>query len=346
MDTVDTAATARQASDILAEARRTVEPALRDAVGSLPEPTRHIAGYHFGWWDRDGVTAAEDSGKALRPALVLLCAKAVGGSASEALPAAVAVELVHNFSLVHDDVIDRDLTRRHRATVWAVFGEAAAILVGDALSTLATDVLAASGHRGALDGVRMLGAAIQSLIDGQHADLAFCERADIGIEECGRMAEAKTGALLRCACALGARFGGGTAEQVAELGDFGADLGLAFQHVDDLLGIWGDPAVTGKPVYSDLRNRKKSLPVVAALSSHTPATAALSELYARTDALSDAEVARAATLIDEAGGREYSRAQSDLLVRRSRDRLRRLGPAESAHRELEALADLITRRDH
>jgi geranylgeranyl diphosphate synthase type I len=130
---------------------------------------------------------------------VLLSAQSVGGTAAAALPAAAAVELVHNHSLLHDDVMDGDLTRRHRPTAWSVFGINAAILAGNALLTLALDVLAASGHSAATDGTRLLSAAVQDLLDGQSADLSFEQRAEIELAECVRMSERKTAALLGCA---------------------------------------------------------------------------------------------------------------------------------------------------
>jgi geranylgeranyl diphosphate synthase, type I len=144
-------------------------------------------------------------------------------------------------------------------------------LLRDALLALALDVLAASGHPAATEATRMLTAAVQQLVEGQSADLNLEQRADVECDECLRMAECKTGALMGCACAMGASFGAGDLEQVGRLRRYVLHLGLAFQHVDDLLGIWGDPAVTGKSIYSDLRSRKKSLPVVAALTSHTAA---------------------------------------------------------------------------
>jgi geranylgeranyl diphosphate synthase type I len=245
-------------------------------------------------------------------------------------------------------VMDGDLTRRHRPTAWSVFGLNAAILAGDALLTLAVDVLAASGHPAAVDGIRMLSAAVQDLVEGQSADLAFEQRTEIELAECLRMAERKTGALMGCACAVGASFGGGSPEQVEHLRGFGAHLGLAFQHVDDLLGIWGNPAVTGKPVYSDLRNRKKSLPVVAALTSGTPAGRELAALYRREQPLSGAELVRAAELIDVAGGRVWSQTQIDDLLTQAMRPLKPTNPtarAAQAAQELGALARLATHHD-
>jgi len=344
--TVDVMTVSRSAREVLAWSRDLVEPALRSAVNTLPSSMLHIAGYHFGWWDEHGHPVQVNGGKAIRPTLVLLSAQAVGGTPAAALPAAAAVELVHNHSLLHDDVMDGDLTRRHRPTAWSVFGVNPAILAGDALLVLALDVLAGSGHPAAMDGTRMLSAAVQDLLDGQRADLSFEQRVEVELAECVRMAERKTAALLGCACAVGAAFGGGRPEQVAQLRGFGMHLGLAFQHVDDLLGIWGDPAVTGKPVHSDLRNQKKSLPVVAVSSKETPDGLELAALSHRDQPLSATDAAHAAELIDLAGGRAWSQTQADGLLSQAMQELQSASPTPRATAELGALARLATHRDH
>lgn len=334
--------TARSAAGVLAWGRELVTPALRAAVHTLPPAMRTIAGYHFGWQDEQGRPVTETAGKALRPTLALLAANAVGGAGAAAVPAAVAVELAHNFSLLHDDVMDGDTTRRHRPTAWHVFGVSPAILAGDALLTLAFDVLAASDHPG---GARLLSGAMQRLLDGQHADLSFERRTDVGLAECVRMAEGKTAALLGCACALGARFGGGSAGQVDALGRFGDRLGLAFQMVDDMLGIWGDPNVTGKSAHSDLRSRKKSLPVVAALHGGTTAAAELALRYHGDEPLSDGELADVASLVESAGGRTWSQETAAELLAEALAHLASVDPEPSSGAELSAIAHLVTRRD-
>ncbi|MBV9143917.1 MAG: polyprenyl synthetase family protein [Pseudonocardiales bacterium] len=343
---VQTKTGGRSVREILAWSRAIIQPALRAAIGMLPASMLRIAGYHFGWWNEHGHRETAHGGKAIRPTLVLLSAQAVGGLPATAVPAAVAVELVHNFSLLHDDVMDADPTRRHRPTAWRVFGVNSAILAGDALLTLALDVLAASAHPAATAGIRMLSAAVQNLLDGQSADLALAHRAQAEVAPCLRMAENKTAALMGCACALGASFGGGSHEQLQHLRAFGTHLGVAFQHVDDLLGIWGDPAVTGKPVYSDLRSRKKSLPVVAALTSTTPAGRDLAALYHRAAPLSETEAARAAELIDTAGGRAWSQSQAEELLAQALRELQSAHPTQRSAEELNALARLVTHRDH
>jgi geranylgeranyl diphosphate synthase, type I len=362
LTTIDVMAEGRSAHEVLAWSRMTVEPALRAAINMLSSSMLRITGYHFGWWDEHGhpyeapnkppektpekTPEKATGGKAIRPTLALLSAEVVGGVPAAAVPAAAAVELAHNFSLLHDDVMDGDLTRRHRRTAWNVFGINSAILAGDALLTLALDVLAASGHPAAMDATRMLSAAVQDLLEGQSADLSLEQRAEVELGECLSMAEKKTGALMGCACALGASFGGGSVEQVEQLRRFGVHLGLAFQHVDDLLGIWGDPAVTGKPVHSDLLSRKKSLPVVAALTSDTPAGRELAALYHREKPLSGAELVHAAGLIELAGGRAWSQTQVDDLLAQAMRQLEPANPPARAVRELGALARLATHRDY
>ncbi|WP_046470789.1 family 2 encapsulin nanocompartment cargo protein polyprenyl transferase [Allosalinactinospora lopnorensis] len=337
----------RSARDVLTWSRDMVDPALREAVERLPASMRDIAGYHFGWRDEHGRPTEADGGKALRPALALLAAPAVGGTPAAAVPAAVAVELVHNFSLLHDDVMDGDATRRHRPTAWSVFGRGSAILAGDALLTLASDVLAGSGHPTAHDGTRRLSTAVLSLVDGQSLDMAFERRADVDLDECLSMVERKTAALFGCACVLGALFGGASPERGEYLRAFGERVGMAFQFADDLLGIWGDPNSTGKPVYSDLRNRKKSLPVVAALTSGTAAGRELAALYGRDpheESLSGAELTHAAELIERAGGRAWSRHQIGHLLESALCDLDASAPSEPAALELAALARLVGER--
>jgi geranylgeranyl diphosphate synthase, type I len=336
----------RSAGEVLAWSRALVEPALRDAVDTLPASIRTIAGYHFGWWDEHGRPTGTPAGKAIRPTLVLLTTAAVGGSPAAAVPAAVGVELVHNFSLLHDDVMDGDVTRRHRPTAWRVFGASAAILAGDALVTLAFDVLAQTRHPAATAGLRTLSAAVLALVEGQSADVSFENRDDVGLDECVDMATGKTAALLGCACALGGSFGEADADRVAHIRQFGQSLGLAFQFVDDLLGIWGDAAVTGKPAYSDLSSRKKSLPVVAALASGTPAGRELARLYHGHAPMTREQLTRTAELIESAGGRAWSRRRADELLGAALEQLDRAAPEPLPAAELRELAKLVLRRDH
>jgi geranylgeranyl diphosphate synthase, type I len=328
-------------------ARDLVEPALRRAVDELPTAMRTIARYHFGWADASGVDTPGGGGKALRPALTLLAAQAVGGSADCAVPAAVGVELVHNFSLLHDDVMDNDVERRHRPTAWTVFGVPAAILAGDALLTLAVET-ARRGSEVTVSGevVGCLNRAVQDLIAGQSADVEFEQRQDVTLPECLAMAAGKTGALMRCAASIGALAAGAPERAVAAMAEFGDHLGLAFQLVDDLLGIWGSPEVTGKPRLADLRNRKKSVPVVAALNSGTPAGQRLREVYF-TDGEHDdeARLTELAELVEQAGGLKWTENEADRHIQQAGRCLAGIGAPDVVAEALRATALFVTRRD-
>jgi geranylgeranyl diphosphate synthase type I len=334
-------------------ARDLVEPALRRAVDELAPVMRKIARYHFGWADAEGVDTPGGGGKALRPALTLLSAQAAGADPSAAVPAAVAVELVHNFSLLHDDVMDNDLERRHRPTAWTVFGVPAAILAGDALLTLAVET-ARRGSAVSVSGevVGCLNEAVQDLIVGQSADVDFERRTDVELAECLDMAAGKTGALMRCASSIGALAVGADRRTVRILAEFGDHLGLAFQLVDDLLGIWGSPEVTGKPALADLRSRKKSVPVVAALNSGTEAAERLAELYFqphqpdRVDKVDDeAALIAMADLVQRAGGLSWTEDEADRHVKAAEQCLAQLDAPPTVTEALRATALFVTRRD-
>ncbi|GAA0559023.1 geranylgeranyl diphosphate synthase type I [Saccharopolyspora erythraea NRRL 2338] len=331
----------RDVSEVLTHTRCMVDQPLREAVRLLPDPLRHFAGYHIGWWDENGSTVVNDGGKTIRPALVLLSCEAAGGDPADAVPAAVAVELLHNFSLLHDDVMDGDLTRRHRPTVWSLFGTSNAILAGDAILGLAPRILSATGSEHALTAIDWFGKCVVKLCEGQAADISFSERVDVGIDACVAMARAKTGELLGTSCALGGLFAGADRTQITALREFGSEIGLAFQLVDDLLGIWGDPAVTGKPVRSDLVDRKKSLPVTAALGSGTQAGRRLAELFHQEE--SDAGLL--AELVEEAGGRDWAMQTAEQAFARAKQWLEQAGLDKVAGGELLALAALTCRRN-
>ena len=329
----------------VATARDLVGPAMVTALERLSPEVRRVASYHLGFADTDGVPSGTPAGgKALRPALALLSARAAGAQAAQAVPPAVAVELVHNFSLLHDDIMDGDTERRHRPTAWTVFGVGPAILAGDALLALAQDLLLEGPAPQGMWASRCLLASVQRLIAGQGSDLAFERRDDVTVTECMDMAADKTAALMACACSIGAIYVGGPPAVAMGLAGFGAHAGLAFQLTDDLLGIWGAPEVTGKPVRSDLRARKRSLPVVAALTSGTEAGAELAALLAAPDPLSEADLLRAADLVAAAGGRAWAEAESDAALKSALRCLDETDIADDVRAELTGIAEFITAR--
>jgi geranylgeranyl diphosphate synthase, type I len=309
-------------------ARDLVVPALRDAIAGLEQSIREVVEYHLG--------LAGGGGKALRPALALLSGEAAGGRPEDALPGAVSVELVHNFSLLHDDVMDKDQERHHRPTAWTVFGESRAILAGDALQTLSIEVL------GDARAVGMVARATQRMIAGQALDLGLEGRWDATVEECQNMIAGKTAALLSCSTGVGALLAGAPARTVGALESFGEELGMAFQAVDDLLGIWGRPEVTGKPVGNDLRQKKVSLPVAAGLE--TPEAPRLRELLGPAE-LSDTDVSEATELLERCGARAFVADEAERRLGLALAELERVELEAGPREELASLARFITERE-
>lgn len=264
--------------------------------------------YHMGWVDHQMQPAAVNSGKRIRPVACLLACEAVGGAAQAALPVAAAVELLHNFSLIHDDVEDKSPTRRHRPTVWAQWGVPQAVNAGDAMFTLARLALHGLGSQPispalAMDACMIFDRACLRLTEGQYLDMSFESRLDVTVDEYLAMIEGKTAALLSASLELGALVGGADQATRRRLAEFGLHLGLAFQIQDDILGIWGDEAVTGKSAASDILTRKKSLPVVYALE--TPGVGQrLRTLYAQPIEYKD--VPAVLDLLARAGARDYA----------------------------------------
>jgi geranylgeranyl diphosphate synthase, type I len=338
--------TATTTSPVLGRHRDRLNSALCDALDRLDPASRAQALYHLGLREPDG-RPGPGAGKAVRPALALLSAEAAGGAAEEGLPGAVAVELVHDFSLLHDDLMDGDTERRHRPTVWARWGPAAAILTGDALLALASEVLLEAPSPHACAATRLVSATVRELVRGQVEDVAFEGRRGVTVPECLAMAAGKTGALLATSAQIGAVLVGAPASVRAALRAFGAELGIAFQLVDDLLGIWGDPTVTGKPVLSDLRTRKKSLPVAYALSAGGPAARELARRLAdRTDPVDDEPRLRhLAALVEAAGGRERAAAEARRCAARAEEALAGAGLPDGPRAELVALAHHVVERD-
>ncbi|WP_189490933.1 polyprenyl synthetase family protein [Streptomyces antnestii] len=342
-ETLESAADAGRSHTL--RAAQIVTPALRATIDTLSSRIRPIVGYHFGWLDLAGQPTDQGCGKMVRAALTVLAAEACGGEVQRAVRGAVAVELVHNFSLLHDDVMDGDLERRGRPTVWATSGVPAAILAGDVLLARACAVLQNdSEHR--IWATKLLTETIATLAEGQMADVAFERRTTISLKEALAVSEAKTAALLSCACELGAGLSGGGAEARKRLARFGWHLGMAFQLVDDLLGIWGDPAATGKPAGSDLRNRKKSIPVVAAMNGTGAAAEELAAIYRGEEPLTDDTADRAAKLIESAGGRAWTEAEIDRHKKEAAAQLEALGLSEVQRRPLLAIAEYVAFRNH
>jgi geranylgeranyl diphosphate synthase, type I len=317
----------------LARAGELVAPALDNAVSRLGAELREPVLHHLA-----------GGGKRVRAALALLSAAAAGADELRGLPGAVAIELVHNYSLIHDDIIDGDAERRHRPSVWAAFGVGRAIVAGDALATLSTQVLLETGWPEAVPAAQALAEATQAMIEGQSIDMAFETQRAITPEECLAMEQGKTGALLACASSIGAILAGAPRPVVEALSDFGSDLGVAFQAVDDVLGIWGEPSRTGKPVGSDLVSHKKSLPVAIALSA-APSEGRDELARLLEGPLAGRDLARATALVEAAGAREAVMSIADERLGAALAALERVPLVAGPREELAAVARFVTERD-
>lgn len=287
------------------EMRQVIEQ-LRGTRGRQPATLATMLNYHLGFAGVDGSPVHANTGKRIRPVLTLLACEASGGEMESALPAAAAIELLHNFSLIHDDIEDRDELRRGRPTLWKIWGEAKAINAGDAMFALAHIALENTAERGMETGrvmraLRLFDATCVALTMGQHMDIEFEHRADVTAADYLAMIEGKTAALIRAACEIGAIVAGADDHRAAQLGEFGRWLGIAFQVQDDVLGIWGDPALTGKQD-SDLAHGKKTLPVLHAADQDQE----VRQRYMRRRPSDPVELAELRALIEARGGRAYA----------------------------------------
>jgi geranylgeranyl diphosphate synthase type I len=243
---------------------RELRASVYDSLSGYPDEFTAMFAYQLGWMG--GSTSQKSQGKRIRPLLVLLACHAVGGEWQKALPAAAAVELLHNFSLIHDDIQDHSDTRRGQPTVWVKWGEALAINAGDAMLTVShLSLMRLNNHFNSstmIKAVQILQEACLNLTRGQFLDISFEEEPNLPLDLYWQMIEGKTSSLLSACLALGTLLGGGDDIVRKTMAEFGTQVGLAFQVQDDYLGIWGDALVTGKSATGDLESRKKTYPVL------------------------------------------------------------------------------------
>ena len=305
--------------------------------------------YHLGWRDRNLQPAHASAGKRLRPVFTMLACQAENGSSAAAVPAAAAVELVHNFTLIHDDIQDNSDTRRGRPTVWKVWGIPQAINAGDAMFTIARNALLRLRETGVsaetvLDATACLDRTLLQLCRGQYLDMSFEETISVRQEAYLEMIAGKTAALLACSGYLGALIATASPATAEQYWQFGHALGMAFQMQDDILGIWGDPAVVGKPIGDDLRQHKKTMPIIFALNQPaTDDTRRFREIYRQPD-MTDAMVAEAMALLEKIGAKAHTDAAAERYTRQARHRLDAIGSHSGAKTALrEMLEFLLTR---
>ena len=333
-------------SDLSAAYRPLIEAELKTCISVVQTPgleeMHAMLIYHMGWEGQGAGVQA--SGKRIRPILTLLVASATsGGEWRQAIPAAAAVELVHNFSLIHDDIEDHSPLRRGRPTVWNLWGIPQAINAGDALFTLAHLAVfkleRTCSAAVALESARILQATCLHLTQGQYLDMSYENRRDLFISDYWPMVAGKTAALLSACCELGALAGSSLPEVCQVYREFGRNLGLAFQVQDDLLGIWGEPLLTGKSAESDLVSGKKSLPILFGLEQR-------GQFYDRWlhGPISAGEVIELAALLEAEGAREFAQAEADRLTHQAMSTLGSAAPEGLAGEALLELSNWLLNR--
>lgn len=317
-----------------------------DEIDPAAPGFRAMVRYPLGWSDEKGQPHNKPAGKRIRPLFLLLCTEAAGGEWRQALPAAAAVELLHNFSLVHDDIQDGSPLRHGRATVWQVWGAARAINAGDALFSLAFAALEQLSRQGlppetVIRVWRVFNHTNLELTRGQHLDMLYETLDHVTVDDYLTMIMGKSAALLAACAQIGALIATGDEPLAATYREFALNLGVAFQIRDDILGIWGDPAVTGKSAATDISSRKKSLPVLYGLA-RSPQLAAI---YAQ-DALTNADTIEAVALLDLQNARDYARQVEADFYNNAVAALRRARPQGQAADWLTQFVDALFQRSY
>jgi geranylgeranyl diphosphate synthase, type I len=322
---------------------------LEKVIANAPSALCNMLRYQMGWQDEHGYPCNRESGKFIRPTLCLLSCQTVGGDTSRIMPAAAAIELIHKFSLIHDDIEDASHERHHRPTVWKLWGQPQAINAGDAMFTLAYSALLELKDTGIADerivgSTRILSQACWELCDGQYLDLEYENRLDITIANYLDMAAGKTAALLAASTSLGAYLGSEDSRLVDFFHLFGKDLGMAYQIRDDIMGIWGTEESTGKSA-GDISQRKKTLPVVHGLqNSKGEVRERLHKLYSQ-DSIEGEDIDEVRKILNQLGARDYAENLAEQYYCRALAQLKAARLDTSGQAPLEEIACFLLKRD-
>ena len=327
------------------QARPALRQELERAIAASTEhgtPDLHeMITYQLGWTGENAGAKAE--GKLIRPLLVLLACDAAGQEWKNALPAAAAVELIHNFSLVHDDIEDNGEIRRGRPTVWKVWGEAQAINTGDAIFALAyaslVNLVEKTSPEVGLKAGRIFHQTCLRLTQGQHLDIAFEDQENVELESYWQMVGGKTAALLAFSLEVGALCAGVSPETQAHYRDFGHYLGMSFQVQDDILGIWGAEEQIGKSATGDLVTRKKTLPVLYGLAQEK----GFYEGWNEGD-ITPEKALILSQILEAEGGRAYAQSTADRLTDLALTALDNANPEGGSGEILRELAKKLLKR--
>ena len=334
---------------ILGKHRQQVEGSLHNALSLHSPDLQTMLRYPLGLGDEHGNPTLSNQGKGLRSSLCMFACEAVGGLPEQALSAAVAIELVHNFSLIHDDIHDGDRERHHRPTVWAIWGAPMALQAGNVMRILADLSIQQLPHHQVAPEIvamcsKLLTSAYLETVEGQYLDLDFEGRTDIDTSNYLDMISRKTGALIRCSLQLGALTGNADAKTVQALTTCGQYLGAVFQIRDDYLGIWGYEEETGKAAGNDIRRKKNSLPLVYALEQAVNMEKEqLQSIYAK-EQVEDRDVASTLALLADLGASDHVQRLAQDYATRALESLDGLELMPGAREEFQELVEFLLTR--
>ncbi len=299
----------------------------------------------MGWSDAYGAPLETKKGKGIRPSLCLFTCDALGGDIEKALPAAVSLELIHNFSLIHDEIQDSDEIRHHRPTLWNVWGIPKALVAGNVMRVLADKSMSTmpSDHSKLLTvSSSIVSEACLEMIEGQYMDISFEGGDGISVDQYMKMISHKTGALLRSSVHIGAVIGSKGGRVADIFREIGIKLGFMFQIRDDILGTWGETTSTGKPVGSDIRRKKNTLPIIHARETQ-PYQEEISELYS-LEFIEDHHVDRVLDILDATKAGHYCQGLvEDYALKVSKD-IQNIGFSKNSREEFQALVSFLVDR--
>lgn len=305
--------------------------------------------HHFGWEPNKPTTQL--NGKRSRPLMMILVAQAISGEYRHVYPAAAGIEIIHNFTLIHDDVMDNSLERRHRPALWAKWNISQAINVGDGLFALGVsasldvlqELVAPEKIIRATTG--LLEASIET-VEGQMLDISFETRMDVTPEEYLTMIYHKSGALIKCSALLGALLTTDDEQTIQAYAEFAKNLGIAFQIQDDYLGVWGNEAVTGKSATTDIENKKKSYPVLITLRKANAAQKEkLFEIYAH-ESIAGEDIETVLQIFDEVNAKEETNRLINTYYEQSIAALQNVASGNQDHDLLLQLAEFLIKRNY
>lgn len=319
--------------------------AVLQATDDSPDLFHGMMHYHMGWVDDKMQPVEVHAGKQIRPVLLLLTCQAAGGNWQQAVPAAAAIELLHNFSLIHDDIEDASPTRRGRETLWRIWGIEQAINAGDAMFALAHIAMARLTDLEVpapivVRALRRFDETCVRLTQGQHADMDFETRESVSVAEYIEMITGKTAVLLSLCTELGALIAGQDEETITHYAQFGLDLGLAFQVKDDILGIWGDESLIGKSASTDIITKKKTLPVLYGLEK----SSTLQTLYEQEE--TDGHfVEQVVALLNKNGAHTFASEKAAAYTQSALGNLEAAQATTEAFTALNQLTDMLLSRN-